>query len=215
VQRCHAVASNSVRHCEKGNKLKLYGSPISPFSRKAMVIARELDLKLEILPRPDNVEEFRRINPLGKIPALALNDGSVLFDSPVICEYLNQLGGGKFFPGNSIWRSNTGKWKSLTLQALGDGLADAAVAVMGENRQAAPNESHIARHRAALTAALDMLEKVKFSEVPTIGEISVACALGYIEFRKLELDWRASRPKLGAWYDKFCEFASMRATAPK
>jgi glutathione S-transferase len=195
--------------------LRLYGSPISPFSRKAMVIARELDLKLDILPRPDNVEEFRRINPLGKIPALALNDGSVLFDSPVICEYLNQLGGGKFFPGVSLWASSTGKWKALTLQALGDGLADAAVAIMSENRQASPNQVHIDRHQAALTAALDMLEKVKFAEVPTIGEISVACAIGYIEFRKLELDWRAARPKLSAWYDKFCDYPSMKATQPK
>jgi len=195
--------------------LKLYGSPISPFARKAMVIARELDLKLEILPRPDNAEEFRRINPLGKIPALALNDGSVLFDSPVICEYLNQLGGGKFFPGVSLWANSTGKWKALTLQALGDGLADAAVAIMGENRQPTPNQSHIDRHQAALTAALDMLERVKFAETPSIGEVSVACALGYIEFRKLAPDWRGSRPKLAAWYDKFCDYPSMKATSPK
>jgi glutathione S-transferase len=195
--------------------LKLYGSPISPFSRKAMVIARELDLKLEILPRPDNAAEFRRINPLGKIPALVLDDGSALFDSPVICEYLNQLGGGKFFPGVSLWASSTGKWKALTLQALGDGLADAAVAIAVENRQSSPNQAHIDRHRAAITSALDVLEKVKFAEVPTIGEISVACALGYIEFRKLEPDWRAGRPKLAAWYDKFCDYPSMKATAPK
>jgi glutathione S-transferase len=195
--------------------LKLYGSPISPFSRKAMVIARELDMKLEILPRPDNVEEFRRLNPLGKIPALVLDDGSVLFDSPVICEYLNQVGGGKFFPGNSLWANSTGKWKALTLQALGDGLADAAVAIAVENRQPAPNPAHIDRQRTALSSALDVLEKVKFAATPTIGEISVACALGYIEFRKLEPDWRGPRPKLSAWYDKFCDYPSMKATQPK
>jgi glutathione S-transferase len=195
--------------------LKLYGSQISPFSRKAMVIARELDIKLQLLPRPENVEEFRRINPLGKIPALMLDDGSALFDSPVICEYLNELGGGKFFPGNSLWRNNSGKWKALTLQALGDGLSDAAVAIAGENRQPSPNQAHLDRHKAGLAAALDMLEKVKFSEVPTIGEISVACALGYIEFRKLELDWRATRPRLSAWYEKFSDYPSMKATAPK
>ena len=194
--------------------MRLYGSPISPFSRKAMVIVRELDIKLEILPRPDNVEEFRRINPLGKIPALMLDDGSALFDSPVICEYLNEVGGGKFFPGNSLWRNNSGKWKALTLQALGDGMADAAVAIAIENRQPSPNQSHD-RHRAALTAALDMLERVKFASTPTIGEISVACALGYMEFRKLEPDWRVPRPKLSAWYDKFCDYPSMKATAPK
>ena len=83
--------------------MKLYGSPISPFTRKAMVVARELDLKLTVLPRPEDAAEFRRINPLGKIPALVLDDGSVLIDSPVICEYLNHVGGGKFFPGMSLW----------------------------------------------------------------------------------------------------------------
>jgi glutathione S-transferase len=82
--------------------MKLYGTPISPFTRKAMVVAKELDLKLTVLPRPEDAAEFRRINPLGKIPALVLDDGSVLFDSPVICEYLNHIGGGKFFPGMSI-----------------------------------------------------------------------------------------------------------------
>ena len=88
-----------------------------------MVIAHELGLKLEVLPRPQKQEEFRRINPLGKIPALVMNDGSAIFDSPVICEYLNQQGGGKFFPGNSILRGDEGKWRALTLQALGDDVA--------------------------------------------------------------------------------------------
>jgi glutathione S-transferase len=195
--------------------LKLYGNAISPFARKAMVIAHELGLKLEVLPRPDDAEAFRRINPLGKIPALVLDDGSAIFDSPVICEYLNQMGGGKFFPGNSLLRGDKGKWKALTLQALGDGLADAAVAIMVEGRQPAPNQAHIDRNRAALEAGLDMLERVKFAEYPTIGEISAACALGYMDFRLKELDWRGSRPKLSAWYAKFCEYPSMKATAPK
>ena len=62
--------------------MKLYGTPISPFTRKAMIIAHELGLKLDVLPRPDDAEAFRRINPLGKIPALVLDDGSALFDSP-------------------------------------------------------------------------------------------------------------------------------------
>src|ERR1700744_4871632 len=128
-----------------------------------MVVAHELGLKLEVLPRPEDADAFRRINPLGKIPALVLDDGSAIFDSPVICEYLNELGGGKFFPGNSIWRASSGKWKALTLQALGDGLADAAVAIMMENRQSSPNQVHIDRHRAAMASALDMLERVKFA----------------------------------------------------
>src|SRR5271155_4017377 len=106
--------------------MKLYGSLISPYTRKALVIAHELGLKLELLPRPEDAAEFRRINPLGKIPALVLDDGSVLIDSPVICEYLNNFGGGKFFPGMSLWKENSGRWKALGLQALADGIADAA-----------------------------------------------------------------------------------------
>jgi glutathione S-transferase len=195
--------------------MKLYGSPISPFTRKAMVIARELDLKLTVVPRPDDVEEFRRINPLGKIPALVLGDGSVLIDSPVICEYLNNMGGGKFFPGMSLWKENSGRWKALGLQALADGIADAAVARVMESRQPAPNEAHIARNLLAVEAGLNALERSKLADPPTIGEIAAGCTLGYIDFRLPALDWRASRPNLSAWYAKFSQFKSMLATQPK
>ncbi len=102
------------------------------------MIARELNLKLEeINISPFQDPGMRRINPLGKIPALVLDDGSVLIDSPVICEYLNHVGGGKFFPGMSIFRHSSGRWKALGLQALGDGLADATVAwvLMGREEQ--------------------------------------------------------------------------------
>jgi glutathione S-transferase len=195
--------------------LKLYSNPASPFARKARVIAHELGLKLEILSRPNDVAEFRRINPLGKIPVLVLDDGSALFDSPVICEYLNQFGGGKFFPGMSLWRQNSGRWKALSLQALGDGIADAAVARVVEGRQPIPNEAQIAHHMAAVEAGLDTLERVKFAEYPTIGEVAVACSIGYLDFRLPDLDWRASRPRLSAWYAKFCEYPAMKATQPK
>src|SRR5580700_5727623 len=137
-----------------------------------MVIARELDLKLEILPRPDNAAEFRRVNPLGKIPALVLDDGSALFDSPVICEYLNHVGGGKFFPGMSLWRHTSGRWKALGLQALGDGLMDAAVERVHEDRLR-PAELHsadiIANLESQIRSVLDALERVSFAADPTIG----------------------------------------------
>ncbi len=195
--------------------MKLYGSPISPFTRKAMVVARELDLKLTVLPRPEDAAEFRRINPLGKIPALVLDDGSVLIDSPVICEYLNHVGGGKFFPGMSLWKENTGRWKALGLQALADGIADAAVARIVEGRQPAPNDAHITRNMLAVEAGLNALERSKMADPPTIGEIAASCTLGYIDFRMPELDWRAARPNLSAWYAKFSQFKSMLATQPK
>src|SRR5471032_105157 len=97
---------------------------------------------------PYQDEAFRRINPLGKIPALVLDDGSVLIDSPVICEYLNHAGGGKFFPGMNLFRHSSGRWKALGLAALGDGIAEAAVGWVVEGRQDVPNERARARHMA-------------------------------------------------------------------
>src|ERR1700759_828996 len=131
--------------------MKLYTNAASPFARKCRIVAHELDLKLEeIRTLPFNDPDFRRINPLGKIPALVLDDGSVLIDSPVICEYLNHKGGGKFFPGMHLFKDPAARWKSLGLQALGDGLADAAVAYVVEGRQATPNEAQRTRHMAAV-----------------------------------------------------------------
>ena len=181
------------------------------------MIIHELSLPVEIVninARDD--ENYRRINPLKLIPALVLDDGSVLIDSPVICEYLNQLGGGKFFPGMSIWRANSGRWKALGLQALADGVMDASVAwryelVEPEERR---NQSHIDRRQATVMAGLDAFERMNFAKVPTIGEIAVGCALGYIDFRHGGLDWRSTRPKLAAWYETFSQYPSMKATAP-
>jgi len=195
--------------------LKLYSNAASPFARKCRVIAHELGLKLEeIRTLPMQEPEFRRVNPLGKIPALVLDDGSVLIDSPVICEYLNHTGGGKFFPGMSIWRHNSGRWKALGLAALGDGIADAAVAWVIMGREATVPEAARQRQMQTVLAGLDALERVKFAKDPTIGEISVACAIGYLEFRMPDLDWKAPRPNLSAWYAKFCEYPSMKATVP-
>ncbi|HET7083722.1 MAG TPA: glutathione S-transferase N-terminal domain-containing protein [Rhizomicrobium sp.] len=197
--------------------MKLYSHPVSPFARKARVIAHELGLRLAIVDVQARTDEsLRDINPLKQIPILVLDDGSTLFDSPVICEYLNHVGGGKFFPGMNIFKHSGGRWKALGLQALGDGLADAAVNWRYEltEPQERRNPDRIARCQATIAAGLDALERVKFSKEPTIGEISVACALGYIDFRLTDLDWKSSRPKLSAWYALFCEYPSMKATAP-
>jgi glutathione S-transferase len=195
--------------------MKLYGNSASPFARKCRVIAHELDLKLEeIRTLPMQEPEFRKINPLGKIPALVLDDGSVLIDSPVICEYLNHIGGGKFFPADTIWKAASGRWKALGLAALGDGLSDAAVAWVILGRENPVPETARQRQMQAVLATLDVLERVKFAADPTIGEITVACAIGYVEFRVPDLDWKSSRPNLSAWYAKLCEYPSMKATAP-
>jgi glutathione S-transferase len=198
--------------------MKLYSHPVSPYARKARIIAHELGIKLEIVhiesARKD--DNLRRINPLKQIPVLVLDDGSSLFDSPVICEYLNHTGGGKFFPGMSIWRHSGGRWKALGRQALGDGIADAAVAWRYEltEPQERRNPDRIARSQATIAAGLDAAERVTFAKDPTIGEISIACAVGYIDFRLTDLDWKSSRPKLSAWYARFSDYPSMKATRP-
>lgn len=195
--------------------MKLYTNAASPFARKCRVIAHELGLKLEeIRTLPMQEPEFRKVNPLGKIPALVLDDGSTLIDSPVICEYLNHAGGGKFFPTDTIWKAASGRWKALGLAALGDGLSDAAVAWVILGRENPVPETARRRQMQAVLATLDVLERVKFAKPPTIGEITVACAIGYVEFRMPDLDWRSSRPNLSAWYAQICETPSMKATAP-
>ena len=195
--------------------MKLYTNAASPFARKCRVIAHELGLKLEeIRTLPMQEPEFRKINPLGKIPALVLDDGSVLIDSPVICEYLNHAGGGKFFPTDTIWKAASGRWKALGLAALGDGLSDAAVAWVILGRENPVPETARQRQMQAVLATLDVLERVKFAQDPTIGEITVGCAIGYVEFRMPDLDWKSSRPNLSAWYAKMCAYPSMKATVP-
>ena len=195
--------------------MKLYSNAASPFARKCRVIAHELGIPLEeVRTLPMQEPEFRRLNPLGKIPALLLDDGSVLIDSPVICEYLDYTGNGKFFPANSVWKQNTGRWRALGLAALGDGIADAAVAWIILGRENPVPEAGRKRQMDTVLAGLDALERVKLAAEPTIGEITVACAMGYVEFRMPDLDWKSSRPNLSAWYAAFCERPSMKATVP-
>ena len=197
--------------------MKLYSNPASPFARKCRVIARELGITLEevnVNARDD--ESLRAVNPLKKIPALVLDDGSTLFDSPVICEYLNEMGRGKFFAPASPWKPVSGRWKALGLQALGDGIMDAAVACRYETIQMEDkrNPDHIARYMATVRAGLDALEQVSLNETPTIGEVTVGCALGYLDFRYGDLGWRDTHPKLAAWYARFSQYPSMLATVP-
>jgi glutathione S-transferase len=197
--------------------MKLYTNPASPFARKCLVIAHELGIKLEEINVDARTDEgLRAVNPLKKIPALVLDDGSALFDSPVICEYLNHTGGGKFFPGMNIFGHTSGRWKALGLQALGDGIMDAAVACRYESIQPEErrNPDHVARYMATIRGGIDALEHVTFAEAPTIGEVTVGCALGYLDFRYGDLGWRDSHPGLAAWYAKFSQYPSMKATDP-
>ena len=201
-------------------KMNLMHSPTSPYVRKVMVMAIEtgLDRKIEkrsvtttpAAPHPDVVAR----NPLAKVPSLKA-DGLVLYDSPVICEYLDtRHKKKKFFPGKGKARFN-----ALRQQALGDGLLDAALLVRYEltlreepMRSAAWQKAQMAKIRNAL----DQMEKeaASLKGSPTIGHVAFACALGYLDFRFPDEGWRNGHKKLAKWYDKFAQRPSMKATVP-
>ena len=185
--------------------MKFYFTANSPYARKARIIIKELGLSARVeeiaITLPAD-EDFRAVNPLGKIPALILDDGSAIFDSPVICEYLDELGQGKFIPKSSLFSEAKGKWRALTLQALGDGLADAVVRRNQEMRLEAGKRSAdtIARQTKAIESSFAALERMapKFPEEPTIGEVAVLSAIGYLDLRVPDDGWRNRYPQLAA-----------------
>jgi glutathione S-transferase len=184
------------------------------------VIAHTLSLELEEIDiDPRSNTDFRRINPLARIPALVLDDGTAFYDSPVICEYLDHKGGGKFFPKAGLLGDSDERWRALHLQALADGVCDAAVARVVEGRlpEEKRNADAIKRNVAAIEAGLDALEaaSAKFADEPTIGEVSVGCTLGYIDFRTPDHDWRKPRHGLTKWYQRFLGTPAMVATMPR
>jgi glutathione S-transferase len=205
----------------RGVEVQLYYSPNSPYARKARIIIHELALtsrvKETIISLPADAK-FRAINPLGKIPALVLDDGSVIYDSPVICEYLDDLGGGKFFPRATLLKSAEGRWRALTLQALGDGLADAVVRRNQEMRLTEDKRSAetIQRQTAAIEGAFSVANRAapKFPEHPSIGEIAIACAIGYLDLRVPNDGWRDRYSELARWLETFSRYPSVQATRP-
>ncbi|HEY9212551.1 MAG TPA: glutathione S-transferase [Ancylobacter sp.] len=202
--------------------MKLLHAPTSPFVRKVMVVAYEAGLTDQIECVFNAASPLQRDpalidhNPLGKIPALILEDGSTLFDSPVICEYLAARGGNTaLFPP-----IGPARWEALTLQALGDGLLDAALAGRYEMvtrpepyRWAGWRDAQIAKIHGAL-ARIETLAP-PLGQQPTIGLITIGCALGYLDFRYGDLDWRAGRPATAAWFAAFDERPSMAITRPR
>lgn len=200
--------------------MKLIHAPASPFARKVRVFAREANLldALELVPTavlPTQCNPLVEVhNPLGKIPVLLTGQGEALYDSRVICEYLDSLAATSLFAplGQS-------RWHLLTIAALADGVMDAALLVRYEDA-VRPREQQWSNWRNGQTGkierALDALEKAgePLEGEPNIAQIGVACALGYLDFRLTELDWRNQRPVLQAFYERFCARESMRESAP-
>lgn len=196
--------------------MKLYWSPASPYVRKVLVLAQELGIELE-RERPDlqSLEDssFGKVNPIHRIPALVLDDGTVLPDSKLICEYLDAGKSHKLLPAGGPER-----WRVYRLEVLGDGILDAAVPRRGETARPPAQQSptRLAQYERSIRQTLDQLEReVDGLEGLNLGTITVGCALGYLDFRFPGDDWRQGRPKLAAWFDAFSKRPSMAATVPQ
>ena len=196
--------------------MKLRHSPSSPYVRKVRAAARELGLEdqiEEVLSIPwDEDTEVPQDNPAGKVPALTTDDGGTLFDSPVICEYLDSLSDqATLFPP-----AGPARWSALRRQALADALLDAMIArrVEGNRPDDKQLEYWIDRHWTAVQRCLDEMERtVPVAGKPIdIGDISTACALGQLDFRFGDQNWRPGRPDLTAWYAEIKQRPSLVQT---
>jgi glutathione S-transferase len=186
--------------------LVLRSAPASPYGRKVKIVASLLGLtdrvEVKVADTQDPNEALREQNPLGKIPTLVLEDGSSLFDSRVIVEYLDMLaGGGKIIP-----RGKT-RFEALRLQALGDGICDAALLIVYEGRYRTPEQkvqSWVDLQQGKIDRALAALNArpPRLTKKITVGHVALASALGYLDLRH-EGKWRKKNKKLVRWLDKF------------
>lgn len=200
--------------------LRLYHSPTSPYARKVTVLLHETG-------QVDDVELVHATgtpvdpgtmplahNPLGKLPALERPEGAALYDSRVICRYLDDRAGGHLYPPKPRL------WETLTLEATADGILDAALLMVYEERIRPDDlryEAWVEGQWAKIERSIDVLESRWMSHLGgplDMGQIAVACAISYIDFRHGDRAWRVERPHLAAWHAEFAQRPSMEATAP-
>lgn len=198
--------------------MQLHWSPKSPYVRKVMIAAHELGAveQLELVrsvaamlkPNP----ALMAVNPMSKIPALVLDGGGTLFDSAVICEYLDTRYGPRLFP-----QGGSARWQALRWHAMGDAVLDALILWRNERERASPLQPLMAAFELKVHAALDWME----AEVPPlreapfgIGHLCLVCALGYMDYRFDTLGWRGRAPQLAAWFADMQQRPSVLATEP-
>ena len=200
--------------------MRLYYSSTSPFVRKVNVFAAEsgLDKKIEwVKTNPWQAEDILTSkNPLSKIPTLITDDGMILYDSSVICEYLDTLHDGK----KLIPLEGEARWKALRLQSLADGILESGIARFLERKRdkALQSKDWDAMQKKSIERALDYLEAtiVEWSEMDlNIGVFCVACTLGWLDFRIPDENWREKHPALTAWFTQFSTRSSLVNTSPK
>lgn len=200
--------------------MRLFHSPSSPFVRKVMVLLHETGQAGDVSLVPtqttatDPDRQLMAKNPLGKLPALERAEGATLYDSRVICRYLDARKSAGLYPAAPRL------WDSLTVEATADGLLDAAVAMVYEVRLRPPegqSQAIIEAQWVKAASALDSLEARWISHLKgrmDIGHIAVGCALGYLDFRHPARDWRKDHAALAGWYEVFAARPSMLATQP-
>lgn len=199
--------------------MKLYYAPASPFSRKVRAALVELDLEQDtelITVDPfANERGHWQVNPLGKIPALVTDDGQSICGSSLVMQYLEEQSQAfKLTPEDKDKR-----WTILRLESMAHGVIDAAYGIVSERRR--PEEIQMSRvidrQWFSICRALDLLERTPFelsTAQPTLLEITLGCALGYLDFRLPFMEWRDNYPRLCAWYDQFASRESMQRTQP-
>ena len=198
--------------------MKLFSSPTSPFVRKVRILLIEkgatgLVSEVTVAAMSDPAE-LHAANPLGKVPALETDEGTTLFNSPLICQYLDEkLPGKKLLPaiGNDYWNI-------MRLLTIGDGMSEAAFSLtMEKNRPEAERSAMwMGRWERAITRSLDLLENeaATLERDLNLGQIAIGCALGYLDFRHGNLEWRNRRPALAAFYDELATRPSFKETVP-
>ena len=198
--------------------MELKYGPVSPYVRKVMVVAHEVGvadrIKLTHVKTAEEPERIFPFNPLGKIPALVLDDGSVMYDSPVICEYLDAEFGGH----RLLAASGPQRWRAMTRAALADGLLDAGILVRWERMRPPEQQSSdwVARHLRKILSGLDALESeaASLGETLDMGHVGVGCAMGYLPLRIPETKDEKRWPRLHAWYAKALQRPSFAKTVP-
>jgi len=198
--------------------MKLFYTNTSPYSRKVRITLLEkgLDGDVEyILCNPfEDAAELKSFNPLGKIPTLVLDDDRVVYDSPVICEYLDTLNtNGELVPSSNDARLLVNTW-----QALADGIVDASYNIVMEGRRDESERSlgSIERWKSSIVDSLKQIER-QIGTLPdeiTMAQISLAAALGYLDFRLSYLEWRNGQANTAAWYEIFAQRPSVVETQP-
>ncbi len=202
--------------------MKLFHNPASPFVRKVLVVLHEtgqqerVELETVMLTPTNPSAAVIAHNPAGKIPALRLDDGSLLHDSRVIVDYLDHQHVGEPL----IPQDGASRWRRLTLASLADAVMDAAVLIRYE-LATRPQDKHWAEwldaQQAKIVRALGEFEEAAGAELPSrfdVAAIGIACALGYLDFRQAEFDWRQQFPTLAIWYADVSQRPSMLATQP-